>query len=156
MIFPEYPKLFSDVWGEGSKAILSKYPSPEKLLSVDISVIIDELRNASRGQLGYAKAEKIIESATSSFEINYSSDVLSFQIKHMMGLILETEKQLKLLENKIEELYLSLDCTLTSIPGIGITLAAIIVSEIGYISRFKDRPYKKFCVNRIKIASSWQ
>ena len=96
--------------------------------------------NASRGQLGYAKAEKIIESATSSFGINYSADILSFQIKHMMKLILETEKQLKILENKIEELYLALDCTLTSIPGIGITLAAIIISEIGDISRFKDAP----------------
>lgn len=78
MIFPEYPKLFSDVWGESSKAILSKYPSPEELLSLDISVIINELHNASRGQLGYAKAEKIIESATASFGINYSADILSF------------------------------------------------------------------------------
>lgn len=140
MIFPEYPKLFSDVWGESSKAILAKYPSPEELLSLDINIIVDELHVASRGQLGYAKAEKILESANSSFGINYSSDTLSFQIKHMMGLILETEKQLKILENKIEDLYLSLDCTLTSIPGIGITLAAIIVSEIGDISRFKDAP----------------
>ena len=140
MIFPEYPKLFSDVWGESSKAILSKYPSPEELLSLDIGIIINELHNASRGQLGYAKAEKIIESATSSFGINYSADILSFQIKHMMGIILETEKQLKILEEKIEELYNSLDCTLTSIPGIGITLATIIVSEIGDISRFKDAP----------------
>ena len=140
MIFPEYPKLFSDVWGESSKTILAKYLSPEKLLSLDISTIVDELHNASRGQLGYAKAEKILESANSSFGINYSSDVLSFQIKHMMGIILETEKQLKILENKIEELYTSLDCTLTSILGIGITLAAIIVSEIGDISRFKDTP----------------
>lgn len=140
MLFPEYPKLFSDVWGESSKAILAKYPSPEEILSLDISAIVDELHNASRGQLGYSKAEKILESANSSFGINYSSDVLSFQIKHMMGMILETEKQLKILESKIEELYTSLDCTLTSIPGIGITLAAIIVSEIGDISRFKDAP----------------
>ena len=140
MIFPEYPKLFSDVWGEASKAILSKYPSPEEILSLDIGIIVNELHNASRGQLGYAKAEKILDSARHSFGINYSLDVLYFQIKYMMELILETEKQLKILENKIEELYLSLDCTLTSIPGIGITLAAIIASEIGYVSRFKDAP----------------
>lgn len=140
MIFPEYPKIFSDVWGESSKAILSKYPSPEELLTLDISIIVDELHNASHGQLGYAKAEKIVESANSSFGINYSAAILSFQIIHMMEIILQTEKQLKILENKIEELYLSLDCTLTSIPGIGITLAAIIVSEIGDISRFKDAP----------------
>ena len=98
---PWISKTFSDVWGESSKAILSKYPSPEELLSLDISIIINELHNASRGQLGYAKAEKIIESASSSFGINYSADILSFQIKHMMGLILEIEKQLKILENKI-------------------------------------------------------
>ena len=48
------------------------------------------------------------------------------------------ESQISEIEKIIEQLYSKFDCKLTKIPGMGITLAAVILSEIGDISRFPD------------------
>lgn len=48
------------------------------------------------------------------------------------------ESQISEIEKIIEELYSKFDSKLTKIPGMGTTLAAVILSEIGDISRFPD------------------
>lgn len=58
-VFPEYEKLFSDTWGISSKKLLEKYQTPEDILEIDTSELADFLKEHSRGQLGYVKAEKL-------------------------------------------------------------------------------------------------
>lgn len=66
-IFPEYEKLFSDTWGISCKKLLEKYQTPEDLLELDTNKLADFLKEHSRGQLGFAKAEKIQEAAQNTF-----------------------------------------------------------------------------------------
>lgn len=57
----------SDTWGISCKKLLEKYQTPEDLLELDTNKLADFLKEHSRGQLGFAKAEKIQEAAQNTF-----------------------------------------------------------------------------------------
>jgi transposase len=137
-IFPEYEKLFSDTWGTTSKKLLEEYQTPDEILALDTSELASMLKKLSRGQLGYAKAEKIHEAAQNTFGIKIAQDAFKFQLKQLIDQVLFLEDQLKELDCEIEYYYCQFDCHLTSVPGIGPVIAAAILSEIGDIKRFKD------------------
>ncbi|UZQ51673.1 IS110 family transposase [Clostridium kluyveri] len=137
-VFPEYEKLFSDTWGSSSKALLEKYQTPEDILALDISELANFLKTHSRGQLGYAKAEKIKDAAQNTFGIKIAQSAFKFQLKQLIDQVLFIENQIKSLDEEIEFYYNQFDSHLTSIPGIGSVTAAIILSEIGGINRFKN------------------
>ena len=140
-VFPEYSSLFSDTFGVTSKEVLSQYPTPEDMLSVSTRKLTNLLAKASRGHFGKEKAAELKSVAANSFGVSFARNTFSFQIKQLI-------EQLEFLENQIEELEEHIAVLLkqngsyiTTIPGIGETLGAIILSEIGDIHRF-DAPNK--------------
>lgn len=137
-VFPEYEKLFSDTWGISSKRLLEKYQTPEEILELDTSKLAEFLKEHSRGQLGFAKAEKIQQAAQNTFGIKFAQDAFKFQLKQLIKQVLFIEDQIKELDSEIEIYYNQFECHLESIPGIGKVTAAIILSEIGDITRFKS------------------
>ena len=137
-VFPEYEKLFSDTWGISSKKLLEKYQTPEDILEIDTSELADFLKEHSRGQLGYAKAETIKDAAKNTFGIKIAQSAFKFQIKQLIDQVLFIENQIKSLDEEIDFYYNQFDSHLTSIPGIGSVTAAIILSEIGDVTRFKN------------------
>jgi len=137
-VFPEYEKLFSDTWGISSKKLLEKYQTPEDILKLDTSELAKFLKEHSRGQLGYAKAEKIKDAAQNTFGIKIAQSAFKFQLKQLIDQVLFIEKQINSLDQEIEFYYSQFDSHLTSIPGIGSVTAAIILSEIGDVTRFKN------------------
>lgn len=137
-IFPEYSKLFTDIFGVSSKALLQQYSTPEELLSISTSDLSTFLTKASRGSLGYAKAELIHATAKTTFGIKYAVDAFSFQLKQILAEIEFIETHVKDTEAQMSSYFAEIDSHLTSIPGIGMVLAASIESEIGDISRFDD------------------
>ena len=137
-VFPEYEKLFSDTWGISSKKLLEKYQTPEDILKLDTSELAKFLKEHRRGQLGYAKAEKIKDAAQNTFGIKIAQSAFKFQLKQLIDQVLFIEKQINSLDQEIEFYYSQFDSHLTSIPGIGSVTAAIILSEIGDVTRFKN------------------
>lgn len=137
-VFPEYEKLFSDTWGISSKKLLEKYQTPEDILEIDTSELANFLKEHSRGQLGFDKAEKIKDAAKNSFGIKVAQSAFKFQLKQLIDQVLFIENQIKSLDEEIEFYYSQFDSHLTSIPGIGSVTAAIILSEIGDVTRFKN------------------
>ena len=137
-VFPEYEKLFSDTWGISSKKLLEKYQTPEEILALDTSKLAEFLKEHSRGQLGLAKAEKIQEAAQNTFGIKFAQDAFKFQLKQLIKQVLFIEDQIKDLDSEIEIYYNQFDSHLESIPGIGKVTTAIILSEIGDVTRFKS------------------
>ncbi|WP_315081021.1 IS110 family transposase [uncultured Clostridium sp.] len=137
-VFPEYEKLFSDTWGISSKKLLEKYQTPEEILEIDTDKLAEFLREHSRGQLGLAKAEKIQDAAKNTFGIKFAQDAFKFQLKQLIKQVLFIEEQIKDLDVEIEFYYTKFGSHLESIPGIGKVTAAIILSEIGDIKRFKS------------------
>lgn len=137
-VFPEYSKLFSDTFGKSSLEILTEYSTPEEFLNVDATVLAEILSTASKGRLGFAKAEQIQSAAENSFGIKLATDTFSFQIKQLIEQIKFIEEHISELEVEIATLLNKLDTPIETIPGIGPVLGAIIISEIGDISRFKN------------------
>lgn len=137
-VFPEYSKLFSDTFGKSSIEILTEYSTPEEFLNVDTSALAEILSIASKGRLGFSKAEQIKNAAANSFGIKLALDTFSFQIKQLIEQIKFIEEHIAELEQEITTLLNKLDTPIETIPGIGPILGAIIISEIGDIKRFKD------------------
>lgn len=137
-VFPEYSKLFADTFGKSSLEILSEYSTPEEFLNVDTNALAEILATASRGRLGFSKAEKIKDVAANSFGVKLALDTFSFQIKQLIDQIKFIENHISELEQEISNLLRKLDTPIETIPGIGPVLGAIILGEIGDIKRFKN------------------
>lgn len=136
--FPEYETIFSDIFGLTSSELLLNCSTPEEILAIDTERLAEILEVPSRKRFRTAKAEQIKEAAANSFGVVLEYGSMGLLIKQYMEHIRYTEKQIAEIENKISELYSHFNTPLTTIPGIGPTLAAAILSEIGDISRFSS------------------
>lgn len=136
LLFPELLKEFSDIFGAAATALLKQYPSAAKLAACRCDTLAALLRKSSRGRFGKAKAEYLRQLAKDS--IGNHSDARALELKMLLARIdllseqiLEYDKQIKIIMNQI-------DSPILTIPGIGYTLGAIIVAEIGDINRFSS------------------
>lgn len=137
-VFPEYSRLFSDMFGETSKAFLKRCPTPDECASIDIRTLTNLLDTASHGKLGREKASEIKAAAKSSCGITFASDAFSFQIKLLAQQIEFIEGQTAEVEVKIKALLDEVEPLILTIPGISYKLGAQIVAEIGDVRRFKN------------------
>lgn len=139
-IFPEYEKLFSKVFGRASVELMTTYTTPEEIVQLSTDSLAKLLNEASKRRLGTkratAKAIRIQDAAASSFGIKLAADVMAFQVRQELEQIKLMEKHISELDAQIALVYGKFDCTLDSMPGLGPVLAAIVLSEIGDISRF--------------------
>ncbi len=140
-VFPEYRKVFGDLFSKVSLLILKEYPTSEKVLESNEDDLSNSIREycPSRSALwARVKARKLIDSANQNpfqkvmyqshlFNLNMYIDILF----HYQGHLLELESQMISLASEIEEYKI-----IQSIPGIGEKIAATIISEIGEIDRF--------------------
>ena len=138
-VFPEYEKLFSDIFGVTSMQVLSQYTTPEELLSVDSGKLAKLLETASRGRLGLSKAKEIQAAAKNSFGIVLACDTFALIIRQHVELIRALESSVVNLDAEIARIFSGFNTQLTTITGIGTTLAAVILSEVGgNIRRFSS------------------
>ena len=135
-VFPEYETVFSDTFGETSKALLKECQTPEDVLAINTKKLGNVLKKSSRGRFDSTKAKEIKAVARKSFGVGYALDAFSLQLRQLIEQIEFLEKQVGELDKKIATLLKEADTYITTIPGIGTTLGAIIVSEIGDINRF--------------------
>lgn len=135
-LFPEYESLFSDMFGTTSVQLLMEYTTPEQIAALDTDKLCEFLRTASRGRLSLEKAEKIKHAAENSFGIMMIADTHGLLIRQLLEQILFIEQQIKVLDAAIADKLSAFPTPLVTISGIGPVLAAVILSEIGDISRF--------------------
>src|SRR5690606_14443201 len=101
-VFPEYEKLFSDVFGESSKAFLKTCGTPEQTLEIDTRKLSKLLEKASRGRFGTDKAKQLKAAAQSSIGLDLATDTFAFQIKILIEQIEFTEGQVKKIDLRIK------------------------------------------------------
>lgn len=141
-VFPEYEKLFSDTFGVSSMELLSQYTTPEEMLSVSSQQLAEILEKASRGRLGAEKAVEIQNAAKNSFGIVMASCSFSLIIRQYIEQIRSLESSVDIFDTEIARLLSGFDTQLTTITGVGSTLAAVILSEIGGDIRRFSSPAK--------------
>jgi Transposase and inactivated derivatives len=137
-IFPEYQTLFSDMFGKTSTELLNTAVTPEEILKIQTDELVAILKKSSRGRFGLAKAKEIKELAKTSFGITIGTAALSLQLRQLLEMIELLERHLEELEMEIEVYLQKMNTYITTCPGIGNVLGAVILSEIGDISRFPE------------------
>ena len=125
------------------------------MLTLSTRKLTSLLSKSSRGHFGEEKAKQLKSVAANSFGVSFAKDAFSFQIKQLMEQIVFLENQIKALEKEISVLLHQANTAITTIPGIGDVLGAIILSEIGDINRF-DTPSKlvAFAGLDVKVSQS--
>ncbi len=136
VVFPELANFFSDLHITSSYALLSKYPTAKIIAKVKVKTLANLLYSASKGHFKEDKAFALKELAKRSIAID--NHAIGTQIKMLIEQIQMLQKQIDLLDIDISNIMEQLDSPITSIPGIGTWLGAIIISEIGDINRFNS------------------
>ena len=111
------------------------------LCGVSTTKLANFLKSVSRGRHGRSKAEQIKSLASNSFGSPVFAQGSAFALKQFIEQIELLERQISDIEDYIAELLPNFNQTLSTINGIGSTLAAIFISEIGDVNRF-DSPDK--------------
>lgn len=137
-VFPEYQNVFSDIFGTTSIELLSTYTSPDVIADLDTDLFSDFLKSVSHGRFGKSKAEELQSLAKNSFGSFLFVDSSTLAIRQFIQQIKLLEEQIEELDNFIAEKFSAFDNQLTSIIGVGTTLAASFLAEIGDINRFED------------------
>jgi len=146
LVFPEYRGVFGDLFSKVSLNTLQAFPTPEAVLQLSETEIGEKVKTLCKSRSeswATRKAQDIIQAANRSpFHTVLLSSHL-FSLKMYIQMILEYKEHLSDLENQIDALAEQIEeCQIVqSIPEIGETIAATIISEIGEIERF-DHPKK--------------
>lgn len=125
------------------------------MLAVSTRKLTTFLNKTSHGRFGEEKAKEIRTAAAGSFGVGFAKNAFAFQIKQLVEQLLFLETQIEELDEQISHLLKQTNQVITTIPGIGDTLGAIIISEIGDINRF-DAPNKlvAFAGLDVKVSQS--
>lgn len=135
ILFPELETLVSTLHGKAIYALLSEFPSAQHIASANLKHLTHLLDSASKGRFKRASADKIRETARHSIGLYLPAK--SLELKHTIKLIYELSEEIA----EIKKIMDVINSPILSIPGIGMNIGAIIISEIGDFSRF-DSPDK--------------
>ena len=133
-LFPEFSEAFSDMFGVTASAVLRSFPSARALSLCPANVLAEILSQTSRGRFGKARAEYLIGLAKDS--IGTQSIALELELQMLLQQIDLFTAQIAGYEAAIKSVMEKIDSPITTIPGIGYVLGAVILSEIGDINRF--------------------
>lgn len=135
--FPELANFFKgNLHIKSSYSLLSKYPTAKIISNTRIDALTNLLYSASKGHFKSDKAVALKELAKNSVAMD--NPAIGTQIRMLIEQIQMLQKQLDLLDIDISNIMDELNSPILSIPGIGTWLGAIIISEIGDISRFSS------------------
>src|SRR5699024_3756332 len=96
------------------------------------------LENISLKNFAKNKITKISQLAANSFGLKFCRDSFSLQLKLLIEQIRFIEAQVSDVETEIKAILQKINSPITTIPGISDINAAIILGEIGDISRFSN------------------
>lgn len=140
LVFPEFQRIFSNVFGVTARTFLEKYPTPDDLKKLSRKRMEAIITRCARGKLdSKTVADNLKNAVKNSVGICFAKDALTLHLQLLLGQIAfienqikETEKAMKVYREKLPSIQL-----LETIPGISFNLAATIVGEIGDINKFK-------------------
>jgi len=127
ILFPELEKLVPTLHLVSIYSLLSEFSTARQIANCHLTRLKHLLAASSKGRYGDAKAIEIRDAARSS--IGSFSEMKALELKQTIQRILILEKQIILIESKINPIVDSLHSPLLSVPGISYRMAAIIISE---------------------------
>ena len=137
IVFPELSNFFKgNLHLKVSYALLEKYPSAKAISSARIDGLTNLLYNNSKGRYHQDKAIQLKSLAKKSIGLN--NPAIELQIQCLIKQLHLYHKQIKEIDLAIMTLMELLNSPILTVPGVGYTLGAMIISEIGDIKRFSN------------------
>ena len=134
ILFPELEKLVPSLHIASVYALLSEFPGAYQIADAHLTRLKNLLSDASKGRYGREKAEVIRDAARPS--IGSRMPAKSMELKHTIRLIRELDAEIEEIENEINSIMDDLHSPITTIPGIGPRMGAMILAEVGDFSNF--------------------
>ena len=139
ILFPELEKLVPSLHMASVYALLDEFPGASHIASAHLTRLTNLLVTASRGHYGRDKAVEIRETARRS--IGSVLPAKSLELRHTIQLIRILDSEIDEVEAEIRAMMGQIHTPITSVPGIGVFMAAMILAEVGDFSDF-DSPDK--------------
>ena len=139
ILFPELEKLVSSLHLATVYALLEEFPGSKQIAKAHLTRLKTLLGNASKGRYGRDMAVTIRSAAQNS--VGSCMPAKSLELQHTIRLIRELDAEIAEIEAEIETMMDKIQSPITTIPGMGFRMAAMILSEIGDFSNF-DSPDK--------------
>lgn len=117
-------------------ALLSEFPGAQQIAAAHLTHLKSVLSDASKGHYGREKAIQIRDAARNS--IGCQMPAKSLELKHTIALIRELDAEIAEGEAAIQEIMDEIQSPITTIPGIGTRMAAMILAEVGDFSMFSS------------------
>lgn len=136
ILFPELEKLVPHLHMASVYALLTEFPVAEQIAKAHITRLTNLLHDASKGRYGREKAEVIRNAARTS--IGSKMPAKSLELKHTIALIRELDAEIAEVEAAIQKIMDEIQSPITTIPGIGSRMAAMILAEVGDFSMFSS------------------
>ena len=139
ILFPELEQLVPTLHMASVYALLSEFPGAQQIADVHLTRLKALLADASKGRYGRDTAVDIRDAARCS--IGSRMPAKSLELQHTIRLIRELDAEIEEIEAAIQAIMEELHSPITTIPGIGYRMGAMILAEVGDFSRF-DSPDK--------------
>lgn len=139
ILFPELEKLVSTLHLASVYALLSEFPGAYQIADAHLTRLKALLLGASKGRYGRDMAVELREAAKAS--IGSKMPAKSLELRHTIRLIRELDTEIEEIETAIQSIMDELHSPITTIPGIGFRMGAMILAEVGNFTRF-DSPDK--------------
>ncbi|PNZ14476.1 IS110 family transposase, partial [Staphylococcus simiae] len=142
--FPGLENLFSSRYSIIALNIAEIFTHPDMVADISMDMLITHIFSSTDKGLSMNKAEKYAHQLVNIASESYPNvDRHSFLVEKVRLLIQQLKQsieRLKQLDNAMIQLAQQLDCfeNIHSIPGIGKLSAAMIIGEIGDITRFRS------------------
>jgi transposase len=134
LVFPELEGFVSNTLGVTETGLLLDLPNTEAIAGCHLTRLTNLVESYSHGRHDKEWAVNLRELAKNS--IGSNSPAKALELQQTIRQIMSLSKEIALVDAEIKSLVILSGTSLLTIPGIGYTLAAIILAEIGDITRF--------------------
>ena len=137
IVFPELQYFFkSGLHTNTCYELMKVHSAPNEIAALHLTYLGNLLHKASHGRFGKEEATALKSLAKSS--VGIGNTAVSIQITQSIAQIELLEKQISELDDTIKSIMTEMDSIILTIPGIGFLNGAMILGEIGDISRFTN------------------
>ena len=136
ILFPELENLVPSLHGASVYALLEEFPGAVQIAGAHLTRLKSLWTDASRGRYGRDMALDIRDAARNS--IGSRMPAKSLELQHTIRLIRELDAEIEEIETEIQAMMDELHSPITTIPGIGCRMGAMILAEVGDFSRFES------------------
>lgn len=135
ILFPELEKLVPSLHMVSVYALLDEFPGAGQITAAHLTHLKALLNGASKGHYGRDMAVVIRDAARAS--IGSVMPAKSLELRHTIHLIRELDAEINEIETAIQSIMDEMHSPITTIPGIGYRMGAMILAEAGDFSRFE-------------------